>query len=159
MSSINIPIFDPLGILSKPASTLAQKFIDEDIEFTDPVRDIVIDILDNGEVDTPAEDNTTLPSSPSPTGPAPQSAQRSEYYALGDRLMGDSFTCEKNRAVAEQVARTFAPSNHRLQLECLHNIRDFTMYPENTDQYRRAKGWLEQHNLKDLLRNAYVEGL
>ena len=164
MPPITLPIIDPLGILSEPASKFAQKFIDEDIEFNDPVRDIVIDILDDEEVEAgtthaPAPQPQTNAMPPPDTPPAPRSAQRAEYYAMGDRLVGDSFTCEKNRAVAEQVARKFAPENHRLQLECLHNIRDFTMYPETTGQFRRAKQWLEQHNLKDLLRQAYMDGV
>ena len=179
MPPIKLPIFDPLGILSKPASKLAQNIIDEDIEFNDPIRDFMIDAFgvdveeENLRVlseriqqqdyviaalrDKEQEQDNTAPITPA--GPAPRSAQRTEYYAMGDKLLSDSFTCERNRAVAEQVARTFAEGNHRLQLECLHNIRDFTMYPENSEQYNRAKLWLEQHNLKDLLRQAYVNGL
>ena len=88
---------------------------------------------------------------------ATQSPPRSEYHTLGDRILRNSFTCEKNRAVAEQVSRAFAPDNHRLQLECMHNIRDFTIYPENTDKLHRAKQWLKQHDLIDLLWNAYIK--
>lgn len=165
MPPLKLPIIDPLGIISEPASKLASKFVD-DIEFNDPVRDLVVDILDDDD-DAINEAEKNIPAgsefTPTPAGPIsqppPRSAQRSEYFQMGDRVMGDSFTCERNRAVAERVARRFAPDNHRLRLECMHNIREFTMYPETSEQYRRAKQWLEQHNLKDELRQAYIEGL
>jgi len=171
MPPFKIPILDPLGILSEPGSRIVTDLMEEEVKLHDPIRDF---ILSAWGVDTNTDDTEEVetvfeilvrktrqlqpPPQPQPRNQAPSDVQRSEYYSLGDRIVRDSFTRQRNRAVAEQVARTFAPNNPQLQLECLNNIRDFTMYPENSEQYLSAKDWLELHDLKDLLRQAYMAG-
>lgn len=135
---LKLPIIDPLGILSKPAEKLTKNLFGEDIEFHDPLREFVLDMI------TEEEEGEFEP-------------ERKEYFEFGKRVL--TFSCSRCQAIAERVANEYAPDSPKKQLECIYYIKMFDESDAGTEEYEKAQDWLEKNDLKDLLYTAYLKEL
>lgn len=154
-----LPIFDPLGLLSEPAEKLAKNLFGEDIKFHDPIREFILDrITEEGAGTEPDKQESTEPDTPEGVRRTiDEVSERSEYLAFGKRVL--TFSCSRCQAIAEWVANEYAPDSPKKQLECIYYIKMFDESDSGTEEYEKAKDWLEKHDLKDLLYTAYLKEL
>lgn len=134
---LKLPIIDPLGLLGDPAEKLAKDLFGEDIEFHDPVREFVLGFIIEEEEEFEPE--------------------KKEYFEFGKRVL--TFSCSRCQAIAEWVANEYAPDSPKKQLECIYYIKMFDESDAGTEEYEKAKDWLEKNDLKDLLYTAYLKEL
>jgi len=142
---MKLPIFDPLGILKEPAEGLL-KSVGIDVELADPARDFVLGVLEGYKPTTEPSDEELSPGD-----------EREAYLAFGKKAM--TFNCSRCQAIAEQVAKDYAPDSPKGQLECVYYIKMFDENEMGTEGYDTAKNWLEAQGLKDKLYAAYLSEL
>lgn len=221
---MKIPIIDPLGILKEPAENTL-KSLGVDVELSDPIRDLVLDVIEGEQEEEEGESKTVYPKPPYDSGIAksfaddvcssrtgkqkwsapcrdnvsrivemwltnpdftdeqfnemlPNAASsiphnvdyaaryremleheesREAYLNFGKRAI--TFSCSRCQAIAEQVAARYAPDSPKKQLECMYYIKMFDENEIGDEGYETAKNWLEEHNLKDALYEAYLTEL
>jgi len=157
---LKLPIFDPLGLLSEPAEKLAKDLFGEDIEFHDPIREFILDRITEEDAGTePDKQESTEPDTPERNvrRTIDEVSEKEEYLKFGKRVL--TFSCSRCQAIAEWVANEYAPGSPKKQLECIYYIKMFDESDSGTEDYEKAKDWLERNDLKDLLYTAYLKEL
>lgn len=83
--------------------------------------------------------------------------QKEAYLKFGKKAI--TFDCSRCQAIAERVAAAHAPNSPKRQLECLYYIKMFDEHEIGTKGNDTATEWLESHDLKDKLYDAYMAEL
>jgi len=155
---MKLPIIDPFGILKKPAEDVLRT-VGVDVELSDPFREFALDFIEGVQDEIESESRNDVVKSPSPPtcDVADRRAHRESYLDFGKRVI--TFECTRCQAIAEQVAAEYAPNSPKKQLECMYYIKMFDENDVGDDGYDTAKTWLEEHDLKDALYQAYLTEL
>ena len=146
---MKLPIIDPLGILKEPAEDILRS-VGVDVELSDPIREFALDFIEGVQDERESTDESSKPKTE-------KRSEREAYLDFGKRAI--TFECTRCQAIAEQVAAEYAPDSPKKQLECMYYIKMFDENDVSEEGYDTAKTWLEEHDLKDALYQAYLTEL